>query len=138
MRVSFKFDDKVGFVSDDEKYTIKIKNSIVNNNEYHSPTELLLMAIGSCTSDDVLNILIKMKKNIKSYRCEIEGEKRDEHPRFLKYAKIHYIFEGDMSENDLKKAIELSLTKYCSISLTVKNSGIPVSYDYTLNGKTYN
>ena len=138
MRVSFKFDNKIGFVSDDEKYEVKIKNSVVNNDEYHSPTELLLMAMGGCTSDDVLNILIKMRKNIKNYRCEVEGEKRDEHPRMLKYARIHYIFEGDMSSEDIKKAIELSLTKYCSVSLTVKNAGIPVSYYYTLNGKDYN
>ncbi len=138
MKVSFKFDNKIGFVSDDEKYEVKIKNSVVNNDEYHSPTELLLIAMGGCTSDDVLNILIKMKKNVKSYRCEVEGEKREEHPRFLEYAKIHYIFEGDMSPEDIKKAVELSLNKYCSVSLTVKNAGIPVSYDYTLNGKIYN
>ncbi len=137
MKVSFKFDDKIGFLSDDGKNQIKIKNSIVNDDQYHSPTEMLLMAMGACSSDDVLNIIMKMKNNIDSYRCEVEGEKRDEHPRILKYAKIHYIFTGDVKPDDVKKAIDLSMTKYCSVSLTVKNAGVPVSYYYTINGKDY-
>ena len=73
MKVSFKFDSDVGFISDDGKRETKFKNSIVGNDEYHSPTELLLLAMGGCSSDDVLNILKKMKKEIKSYRCEVTG-----------------------------------------------------------------
>ncbi|MEM0132973.1 OsmC family protein [Acidiplasma sp.] len=137
MKVSIKFDNDIGFISDDGKDDVKIKNSIVGKEIYHSPTELLLMAMGACTSDDVLVILNKMKMDIKSYRCEIEGEKRDEHPRFLKYAKIHYIFEGDVDPESAAKAIKLSMTKYCSVSLTVKNAGINVSYYFTINGKDY-
>ena len=55
----------------------------------------------------------------------------------LKYGEIHYIFKGDVDPDSVKKAINLSLEKYCSVSLTVKNAGIPVSYYYTINGKDY-
>ena len=40
--------------------------------------------------------------------------------KLLKYGEIHYIFEGDMDPESVKKAIDLSLEKYCSVSLTVK------------------
>ncbi|MEM0139041.1 MAG: OsmC family protein [Ferroplasma sp.] len=137
MKVSFKFDNSIGFVSDDSKNEIKFKNSIVNNDAYHSPTELLLIAMGGCTSDDVLNILKKMRKDVKNYRCEVSGEKRETDPKMLKFAEIHYIFEGDLDPESVKKAIGLSLEKYCSVSLTVKNAGIPVSSFFTINGKDY-
>ncbi len=137
MKVSFKFDDNVGFVSDDNKYEIKFKNSIVNNDNYHSPTELLLMAMGGCTSDDVLNILKKMKEDVKSYRCEITGEKMETDPKILKFAEIHYIIEGNVNPESVKKAINLSLEKYCSVSITVKRSGVPVSSYFTINGKDF-
>ncbi len=137
MKVSFKFDKDVGFVSDDGKKEIKFKNSIVGNDQYHSPTEMLLLAMGGCSSDDVLNILKKMRNEIRSYRCEVSGEKRDTDPKMLKYGEIHYIFEGDVDPESVKKAIDLSLEKYCSVSLTVKNAGIPVSSYYTINGKDY-
>ena len=137
MKVSFKFDKDVGFISDDEKYDVKIKNSIVGNDQYHSPTELLMLAMGACSSDDVLNILKKMRKDVKNYRCEVTAEKRDIDPKMLKFGEIHYIFDGEVDPDSVKKAINLSLEKYCSVSLTVKNAGIPVSYYYTINGKDY-
>ncbi len=137
MKVSFKFDKNVGFISDDGKYDVKIKNSVVGNDEYHSPTELLMLAMGACSSDDVLNILKKMRKDVENYRCEVTAEKRDTDPKMLKYGEIHYIFQGDVDPDSVKKAVNLSLEKYCSVSLTVKNAGIPVSYYYTINGKDY-
>ncbi|AAT43004.1 OsmC family protein [Picrophilus oshimae] len=137
MKVSFKFDPDTGFISDDEKSPVSIKNSIINNDSHHSPTELLMLAMGSCTSDDVLNILKKMRQNVKNYRCEIEGEKRDEHPRILRYAVIHYIFEGDIDPESARKAIELSLEKYCSVSIMAKRGGVDVSYYYTINNIDY-
>ncbi len=137
MKVSFKFDKDIGFISDDGKYDIKIKNSVVGNDKYHSPTELLMLAMGACSSDDVLNILKKMRKNVENYRCEVTAEKRDTDPKMLKYGEIHYIFEGDMDPDSVKKAINLSLEKYCSVSITIKNAGIPVSYYYTINGEDY-
>jgi putative redox protein len=137
MKVSFKFDKDIGFISDDGKYDVKIKNSVVGNDEYHSPTELLMLAMGACSSDDVLNILKKMRKDVENYRCEVSAEKRDTDPKMLKYGEIHYIFQGNVDPDSVKKAINLSLEKYCSVSLTVKNAGIPVSYYYTINGKDY-
>ncbi|WP_241761835.1 OsmC family protein [Thermoplasma acidophilum] len=136
MKVSFHYVPGEGFDSDDGKDKVRIYFSQDRKDERHAPTELLLLAIGSCTSDDVLSILKKMRQEFTSYRCEISGEKRDEHPRILKYAHIKYIFEGNVDADKARKAIHLSLKKYCSVSITVERGGVPVLYSLEINGKT--
>ncbi len=78
------------------------------------PMELLLMGLAGCTGMDVISMLDKMKLNYKDFRIEITAEKATEHPKV--YTKIHlkYRVWGDVSEDKLQKAIELSKTKYCS------------------------
>lgn len=134
MKVSFHYVPGEGFDSDDGKDTVRIYYSQDRNERRHAPTELLLLAVGSCTSDDVLSILKKMRQEFSSYRCEVSGEKRDEHPRVLKYVHIRYIFEGKVDAEKARRAIHLSLKKYCSVSITVERGGVPVFYSLEING----
>ncbi|BAB60599.1 hypothetical protein [Thermoplasma volcanium GSS1] len=135
MQVSFVYKDGEGFDSDDGKETVKITYSQGGDPNRHSPTELLLLAIGGCTSDDVLSILHKMRQDVKSYRCVVEGEKRSEHPRILKFANVSYIINGDVDPDKARRAIHLSLKKYCSVSIMAERGGVSVSYSLVLNGK---
>jgi putative redox protein len=79
------------------------------------PMELILMGLAGCTGMDVISILDKMKVKYNDFRIEIEAEKATEHPKV--YTKIHlkYRIWGDVSEDKLSTAIELSRTKYCSV-----------------------
>ncbi len=97
-----------------------------------SPMELLLVALGGCTSMDVMSILIKMRENVKDYRLEIEAVRADEHPKY--YTRIHlkYIIYGKgLKEENVKKAIELSQTKYCSVSANLSGKS-EVTYSYEI------
>lgn len=86
-----------------------------------SPVEYLLMAVGGCTASDVISILLKKRQNVTDYRVEVTGERRDEHPRFFTKFHIHHIVYGqNVSEQAVAQAIELSDTKYCSVSATVR------------------
>jgi putative redox protein len=78
------------------------------------PMELLLMGLAGCTSMDVISILDKMRVPYTDFRIEITAEKATEHPKV--YTKIHlkYRIWGDVPEDKLASAIELSRTKYCS------------------------
>ncbi len=135
MQVSFKFDEERGFVTDTpEKNPILLKNSLSNHTENFAPTELLLLAMGGCTSDDVLSILKKMRADFETYRCEVTAQRNEEHPRTVKRAVIHYIFTGNIDPDKARKAILLSLTKYCSVSIIVKRGGADVRYSLTING----
>jgi len=81
------------------------------------PMEMVLMSLGGCTGMDVLSLLKKMRVDIDDFRIEISAERADEHPKVYTEIHIKYIFKGDgIDEDKVKKAINLSQDKYCSVS----------------------
>lgn len=86
-----------------------------------SPTELLLLALGSCTATDVASILAKKRQHVTRYVIEVSGERREEYPRKFTSMKVHHILTGrGLSEKAVAHAIELSDTKYCSVAATLR------------------
>ncbi len=86
-----------------------------------TPVELLLIALGSCTAVDVINILKKKREVVTAYRVEVRGERRSEHPRHFTRMEVRHIVRGrNVSEKALAQAIELSETKYCSVAATFR------------------
>jgi putative redox protein len=88
-----------------------------------TPVELLLVALGSCTAVDVISILSKKREKVTSYKVEVTGERREDHPRSFKSMKVHHILKGlNISAKSVAQAIELSETKYCSVAATLRPS----------------
>ena len=97
-----------------------------------SPIEALLASIGACTAMDVICILRKKRQNVTSYEVEVEGERRDEHPRsFTKFEIVHRFRGGELSAAAIEEAIRLSETKYCSIVSTLRPA-VPVTSRYEI------
>ncbi len=93
-----------------------------------SPMEIVLIALGGCTGMDVVSILSKMKVNYTYFGMEIEGIRKKEHPRVFEKINLKYIFKGkDLDLKKIKRAIELSLSKYCSVS-NMLNKSAEISY----------
>lgn len=81
------------------------------------PKELLLIGLGGCTGGDVISILKKKKVEVKDFEINITAETAEEHPQVFTKINIEYIFHGDnILSKDVERAIELSQTKYCSVS----------------------
>lgn len=81
------------------------------------PMQVLLMALGGCTTMDVLSILEKMRQKPSKYYVEINGERgKDETPAVFRNIHLKYIFHGNIDETKVKNAIDLSMEKYCSVS----------------------
>jgi putative redox protein len=96
------------------------------------PKELLLIALGGCTGSDVASILIKKKVPFTKYYMNLEAEVSEEHPQV--YIKIHleYVFEGKgVKKEDVERAIDLSLTKYCSVTAMLKKA-IDITHSYRI------
>jgi putative redox protein len=92
-----------------------------DRNSAPSPVELLLVALGSCTAVDVISILSKKRQKVTSYRVEVTGERREDHPRSFKVMTVHHILKGtQISPQAVAQAIELSETKYCSVAATLR------------------
>lgn len=94
------------------------------------PMELVLIALGGCTGADVIGIMEKKRAALTRFEINVSGERAETHPKV--YTKIHieYIFEGrKLRQNDIEQAIELSRTKYCSVSAMLsKTAEITHSY----------
>lgn len=82
-----------------------------------SPMELVLIALGGCTGADVVSILEKKRQHVTAYEIEVRGTRRDEHPRIYTSIEVIHRVRGDsIDERAVARAIELSETKYCSVS----------------------
>jgi putative redox protein len=95
------------------------------------PGELTLMALGTCTGIDVASILKKMRVEFESFEIEVRGEAAPEHPKVWTEVWVRYRIKGDIPEDKLKKAIELSRDRYCSVGALFKKA-VEVHYDYEI------
>ena len=81
------------------------------------PTELLAAAIGGCTAMDVVSILGKKRQQVTRYAIRVEGIQRDAHPHAFRRVDIVHEVEGPAVDVEaVRRAIELSATRYCSVS----------------------
>jgi len=81
------------------------------------PKELILLSLAGCTGSDVIVILQKKKVKLDDFEMNITAEMADEHPQVYIKINIEFVFYGkDIQEKDVERAIELSQTKYCSVT----------------------
>jgi len=99
------------------------------------PMEVVLAALGACSGMDVLSILRKKKQPVGFYHVRVEGDQREEHPRI--YTEIRVVHEVEGAGVDvaaLKRAIELSAGRYCSVSAMLSSGVVRISHWYVLRG----
>ncbi|WP_144550414.1 OsmC family protein [Bacillus sp. X1(2014)] len=95
------------------------------------PTELLLEAVAGCTGIDIISILHKMRLEPSAFQMDVKGERAEEHPKRFTTINIHYALDGELPEDKVVRAIQMSKDKYCSVSHSL-NAEITVSY--SING----
>jgi len=87
----------------------------------YTATELLLWGIAACTGVDVVRILQKQRQELTGLEIEVTGQQPDNYPKPFQDIEIAYTFRGrNLDPNKVAQAIELSESKYCSVSQTVK------------------
>ena len=96
------------------------------------PKELLLIALGGCTGSDVITILQKKKVQISNFEMNITAEVAEEHPQVFTKINVEYVFHGkDIQEKDVERAIELSQTKYCSVTHML-NKAMQITHSFKI------
>lgn len=99
-------------------HSIRIHSPLSDNEEKKapSPMEALLMAAAGCTSVDIVLILGKMKQKFQDFTVHVQGD-REKVGEAKPFRKIHlsYHYEGDLNEDKVKRATQLSVEKYCSV-----------------------
>ena len=86
------------------------------------PMELLLVALGACTATDIVIILEKKRQRLDSLEVICSGERAADPPEVWTKLDILFRLRGKLEESGVKKAIELSEEKYCSVSATLKKT----------------
>ncbi len=97
-----------------------------------SPMEMLLMGTGGCASIDVVMILQKARQKVTDCVCHLVAERADEPPRKFTSIHMHFVLTGrGLSEKHVARAIDLSITKYCSASATFA-CAVDLTHDYEI------
>ncbi|MCM2272922.1 MAG: OsmC family protein [candidate division Zixibacteria bacterium] len=85
------------------------------------PTELLLYAIAGCTGVDVVRILQKQRQDLTGLEIEVTAQQSENSPAYLEAFNVIYRFTGNnLDHSKLQRAVELSESKYCSVSITLR------------------
>lgn len=106
--------------------------SVGGNDKGSRPIELLLISFGGCSGMDVISILRKKKQDVTDLEINVKGEQASDYPH--KYTSIHieYLIKGrDISEEAVKRSIELSLDKYCAVGATL-GAGAEITHSYSI------
>ena len=87
-----------------------------------SPMELVLTALCSCTSADVVAILSKKREPFTGLTVSAVAEQAPEPPRVFNRIQLTYRISGNVSEKAVQDAVSLSKNKYCSVSKMLEKS----------------
>lgn len=99
-----------------------------------SPMEMVLMAIGSCSSIDIIDILKKQNEPIGELDVSIDGKRAETVPKVFTDVKVTFAFKGDLNPRKVLRAVNLSMEKYCSVSKMIEKAA-NISSIVTLNGE---
>lgn len=96
------------------------------------PMEMILMGLGGCSTVDVMLILRKSHQNVTNCVVDIQAERRETEPKVFTDIQLHYTITGiDLKESHIKRAIDLSAEKYCSVSAMLEKTA-KITYDYEI------
>ena len=95
------------------------------------PSELLLVALASCTAVDVVDILAKKRTPLESLEISVSGEQDADPPWPFRKIHLKYVVKGNgLTPKNVEAAIALSEEKYCSVAATVRGvAEITTSYE---------
>ncbi len=80
------------------------------------PKSLMLSALAGCSGLDVASLIRKMKLEVDDFSIETIANLTDEHPKFYDKVTVEYHFHGgNLKEEKLQKAVNLSVDKYCGV-----------------------
>jgi putative redox protein len=95
------------------------------------PAELIPMALAACTAMDVISILRKKRQEVTRYEVRAEGMQMDHHPNAFTRIDVVHVVEGPAIDVvALRRAIELSATKYCSVGATLSSGITEIHHAY--------
>jgi putative redox protein len=123
---------KEQFVAQSPSGHLSTLDSDRSSNTAPGPMELLLMALGACTATDVVAILAKKRQKLESLEVTVSGERALEPPAVWTKLEIVYKLRGQLEEQAVKRAIDLSEEKYCSVAAMLRKTA-SITFRFEIN-----
>jgi putative redox protein len=114
------------------KVQIDASPEIGGTNQGMRPMQMLLAAMGGCSSIDIVNILKKQKQDLRDIKVTVTGEREQGAVPSL-YTEVHAHFKlyGPLDKDKAEKAVSLSVDKYCSVAKTLEKTA-KVTYSFEI------
>jgi putative redox protein len=97
-----------------------------------SPMELVALASAACTASDVISILQKKQQKVAEFEVNIVGLRAADHPKVFTEIDLEYVVTGQgIDPQAVERAIELSLTKYCSVNWMLEKA-VKINHRYRI------
>lgn len=107
--------------------------SIGGENLGARPMQVVLMALAGCTSIDVLSVLRKKRQAVDDFEIEVTAEREeDKVPSLFTNIHVKYKLKGDLDPEKVKRAIQLSEDKYCSVHKIIEKTA-NITWSFTIN-----
>jgi len=99
----------------------------------HSPVEIVAAALAACSAMDVVSILDKKRQVYDVYRVDVRAEQRSEYPQVYTRIDITHIVNGTVVlEGAVRRAIELSASKYCPVNAMLSAGATEVHHHFRM------
>ena len=100
-------------------------NPDMGGQEYGArPKQVLLNALAGCSSIDVISILKKQRQEITDFSVTVNGEREaGVEPSLWKDIELTFEIAGNVDEDKAKRAVDISMNKYCSVAITLVKAG---------------
>jgi len=102
-----------------------------DSNKAPGPMEMVLLALGDCTATDMVTILEKQRQKVESLEVVCSGERAAEPPRVWTQIEVVFRLRGTVEEAALKRAMDLTAEKYCSVAAMLRKTA-EISWRYEL------
>ena len=135
MKAVVKWQDHIHFIGETGSgHTVLMDGSPEHGGQDKGarPMEMILLGLGGCASIDLMLMLEKSRQQVTDCRVEISAERADAVPAVFTSIHLEFVVTGrELSDKHVARAVELSATKYCSVSKMLESS-VALTHTYRI------
>ncbi len=106
--------------------------AVGGENKGFRPMQMLLAALGGCSTIDIVSILKKQRQPVDDIAITVEGEREQGvEPSLFRDIHVHFTLKGNLDEDKVRKAVDLSMEKYCSVAKTLEKTAT-ITYSFSV------
>ncbi len=114
-----------------QEITLGASKELGGEGKDYRPMQLMLLALASCSSFDIVAIFKKKKLAFSDFKITAKGKRREEIPNIFTEIKLHYSVKVNLNGETFAKYIDLALNKYCSVRAMLQEN-IAVSFTHRI------